>query len=155
VSCNDHLVSHAAIATAEVAGYIACCWPNADCQNGQTILHLSLYTQLVVIAMAYAANLLVFLAERPQSSASNHAKVAVGASAFDILPTRGMLNAGESRTVEFAYYARPGQKASTNAVCEVEGGPTYTLPVTADSNAIKYVCLIGGHAQCPDRQSPH
>ncbi|KAL0040642.1 hypothetical protein WJX79_000331 [Trebouxia sp. C0005] len=76
--------------------------------------------------------------ELPQSSASNQAKIAVGASAFDILPTRGMLKAGESRTVEFAYYARRGQKASTNAVCEVEGGPTYTLPVTADSNAIKY-----------------
>ena len=116
-------------------------------------MNLSLDTQLVVIAIANAADMLVFLAERPHSSASHHAKV--GASAFDILPTRGMLNAGESRTVEFAYYARPGQKASTNAVCEVEGGPTYTLPVTADSNAIKYVCLIGGHAQCPDRQSPH
>jgi hypothetical protein len=116
-------------------------------------LHLSLYTQLVVIAIAYEADLRVFLAERPQSSASNHAKVAVGASAFDILPTRGMLKAGESRTVEFAYYARPGQKASTNAVCEVEGGPTYTLPVTADSNAIKYVCPIG--AQYPDSWSSH
>lgn len=111
-----------------------------------TTFHLSLYTQLVLIAIAQEADLLVFLADGPQSSASNHAKVAVGASAFDILPTRGMLKAGESRTVEFAYYARPGQKASTNAVCEVEGGPTYTLPVTADSNAIKYICPIGGRA---------
>lgn len=114
-------------------------------------LHLSMYAHLVVIAIAYAANLFVFLAELPQSSASNQAKIAVGASAFDILPTRGMLKAGESRTVEFAYYARRGQKASTNAVCEVEGGPTYTLPVTADSNAIKYGCPVGSRAQCPDR----
>jgi len=121
--------------------------------NMHASLHLSRCTQLVVIAIAYEADLRVFLAERPQSSASNHAKVAVGASAFDILPTRGMLKAGESRTVEFAYYARPGQKASTNAVCEVEGGPTYTLPVTADSNAIKYVCPIG--AQYPDSWSSH
>lgn len=76
-------------------------------------------------------------AERPESAASNHARIAVGASAFDILPTRGVLQAGQSRTVEFAYYARPGQKASTSAVCDVEGGPTYALPVSADSNAIK------------------
>ena len=80
----------------------------------------------------------VCCAERPDSSASNRAKIAVGASAFDILPTRGVLKAGQSCTVEFAYYARPGQKASTTAVCDVEGGPTYTLPVSADSNAIKY-----------------
>ena len=79
----------------------------------------------------------MWLADRPDSSASNHSRIAVGASAFDILPTRGVLKAGQSRTVEFAYYARPGQKASTSAVCDVDGGPTYTLPVTADSNAIK------------------
>ena len=72
------------------------------------------------------------------SATSNHGKTAVGASAFDILPTRGVLKAGHSRTVEFAYYARPGQKAATDAVCDVEGGPSYTMPVTADSNAIKY-----------------
>ena len=77
-------------------------------------------------------------AERPDSSASSRGKIAVGASAFDILPTRGVLEAGQTCTVEFAYYARPGQKASTTAVCDVEGGPTYTLPVSADSNAIKY-----------------
>ena len=77
------------------------------------------------------------LAERPNSSPSNHGKTLAGASAFDILPTRGVLKAGQSQSVEFAYYARPGQKASTNAVCDVEGGPTYTLPGTADSSAIK------------------
>lgn len=77
-------------------------------------------------------------AERPDSSASTHGRTAVGASAFDILPTRGVLEAGQTCTVEFAYYARPGQKASATAVCDVEGGPTYSLPVSADSNAIKY-----------------
>ena len=88
-------------------------------------------------------------AERPDSSASNHARIAVGASAFDILPTQGVLKAGQTCTIEFAYYARPGQKASTTAVCEVEGGPTYTLPVSADSNAIKYMswssCMAFDH----------
>lgn len=77
-------------------------------------------------------------AERPDSSASSRARIAVGATAFDILPTRGVLEAGQTCIVEFAYYARPGQMASTTAVCSVEGGPTYTLPVSADSNAIKY-----------------
>ena len=76
-------------------------------------------------------------AARPDSSASNHAKLAVGASAFDILPIRGVLRAGQMFPVEFAYYARPGQKASSTAVCEVDGGPTYMLSVAADSNAIK------------------
>ena len=80
---------------------------------------------------------LCLTADVPSSSASNHGKTLAGASAFDILPTRGVLKAGQSQPVEFAYYARPGQKASTNAVCDVEGGPTYTVPVNADSNAIK------------------
>lgn len=86
------------------------------------------------------------VADCPDSSASSHGKVAVGASAFDILPTRGVLKAGQTQAVEFAYYARPGEKAAATAVCEVEGGPTYTLPVSADSNAIKYrlltICIL-------------
>ena len=80
----------------------------------------------------------VCCAGRPDSSASTRGRVAVGASAFDILPTRGVLEAGQTCTVEFAYYARPRQKASATAVCDVEGGPTYSLPISADSNAIKY-----------------
>lgn len=89
-------------------------------------------------AQAGFSSLAACCAERPDSSASSRGRLAIGASAFDILPTRGVLEAGQKCTVEFAYYARPGQKASTTAVCDVEGGPTYTLPVSADSNAIKY-----------------
>lgn len=96
-------------------------------------------TGLYIMSMSCVT---LYHAERPDSSASNHARITVGASAFDILPTRGVLKAGQTCTIEFAYYARPGQKASTTAVCEVEGGPTYTLLVSADSNAIKYTSFF-------------
>ena len=64
-------------------------------------------------------------------------RTVAGADAFDILPTRGRLAAGCSQVMECSYYALPGQRAAALAVCEVEGGPSYRLPMSAESNAIK------------------
>lgn len=57
--------------------------------------------------------------------------------AFDILPIRGVLPAGQSEIVEFSYFAFPNQKMTGTALCEIEGGPTYEMPFSAESNAIR------------------
>lgn len=126
----------------------AICWPS---MSFPTTFRMPKYCKRASFSSPTAC-----CAERPDSSASSRARIAVGASAFDILPTRGVLEAGQKCIVEFAYYARPGQKASTTAVCSVEGGPTYTLPVSADSNAIKYrpptMCMHATTHCVPDVQ---
>lgn len=77
-------------------------------------------------------------ADRPDSSRSvARLKPLAGAEAFDILPTKGTLGAGQSQCIECAYYALPGQRAAALAVCQVEGGPSYRLPLSAESNAMK------------------
>lgn len=103
------------------------------------MLHLAVLCCCVVDAGLTQTHVVWHGAERPGSGASTlqPPKVAAGAAAFDILPTRGVLRAGQSCEVEFSYYALPGQKAYARAVCDVEGGPQYALPVSADSNAIK------------------
>ena len=57
---------------------------------------------------------------------------------FDILPTSGVVPAGEKCEVEFTFFAQQGTRAAATAVCEVTGGPTYEIPITADSSVIKY-----------------
>ena len=77
-------------------------------------------------------------ADQPDSSRSTaRLKPPAGAEAFDILPTQGTLGAGQSQCIECAYYALPGQRAAALAVCQVEGGPSYRLPLSAESNAMK------------------
>ena len=44
---------------------------------------------------------------------------------FDILPVSGILNPGESETVEFTFYAGHGMSYNGIAVCSIEGGPDY------------------------------
>ncbi|GBG78218.1 hypothetical protein CBR_g26251 [Chara braunii] len=57
---------------------------------------------------------------------------------FDLIPIRGCLKPGESEVMEFTYHALEGCRARTLAVCEVEGGPAYEIPVQAESGAIEY-----------------
>ena len=57
---------------------------------------------------------------------------------FDILPMRGIIPAGEKCDIEFTFFAQQGTRASAIAICEVAGGPTYEIPITADSSIIKY-----------------
>ncbi|GMH35419.1 hypothetical protein BSKO_03287 [Bryopsis sp. KO-2023] len=57
---------------------------------------------------------------------------------FDILPIKGVLEPGEVERMEFSYFAYPGQKSSAIAVCHVDGGPDYEMPLIAESNSIKF-----------------
>ena len=58
--------------------------------------------------------------------------------AFDILPIRGFLEAGASETVELLYKGGHAAKARATAICEVVGGPTYELPLSADTSEVQY-----------------
>jgi hydrocephalus-inducing protein len=57
---------------------------------------------------------------------------------FDVMPIRGLLRAGEEETMVFSFFAYPGIRATCNAMCQVEGGPTYTITLAGESNNIKY-----------------
>ncbi|EFJ42226.1 hypothetical protein VOLCADRAFT_67248 [Volvox carteri f. nagariensis] len=57
---------------------------------------------------------------------------------FDVMPIRGVLRPGEAETMTFSFFAYPGVKASCSAVCQVEGGPAYTVHMSGESNNIKY-----------------
>jgi hydrocephalus-inducing protein len=60
------------------------------------------------------------------------------AQLFDILPIKGLLRPGETETVNFSFFAFPGVKAAASAICLVEGGPSYTVSMSGESNYIKY-----------------
>ena len=60
------------------------------------------------------------------------------AQLFDILPIKGLLRPGEVETVNFSFFAFPGVKAAASALCLVEGGPSYTVSMSGESNYIKY-----------------
>lgn len=51
----------------------------------------------------------------------------LSSSAFDLLPIRGSLGAGESESAEVSFYAYPGCRAAAVAVCHVAGGPDYQV----------------------------
>ncbi|PNH08880.1 Hydrocephalus-inducing protein [Tetrabaena socialis] len=57
---------------------------------------------------------------------------------FDVMPIRGVLRPGEAEVMTFSFFAYPGVKASCAAVCQVEGGPAYTVAISGESNNIKY-----------------
>jgi hydrocephalus-inducing protein len=57
---------------------------------------------------------------------------------FDILPVNGVLRPGQTETITCAFFAFPGVKASATAMCLVEGGPTYQVSMSGESNNIKY-----------------
>jgi len=57
---------------------------------------------------------------------------------FDILPVSGILHPGESETVEFTYYAGHGMTYNGIAVCSIEGGPDYQIPLAGESSFVSY-----------------
>ena len=57
---------------------------------------------------------------------------------FDILPVSGILQPGQSENVEFTFYSGKGISYSGMAVCSVDGGPDYDVPITGDSNYVSY-----------------
>jgi hydrocephalus-inducing protein len=57
---------------------------------------------------------------------------------FDILPVSGRLEPGQEENVEFTYQAGNGILYNGVAVCSVDGGPDYEVPITGDSNEVQY-----------------
>ena len=57
---------------------------------------------------------------------------------FDILPVSGILQPGETENVEFTFYAGNGLNYQGMAVCSVDGGPDYDVPITGDSSFVSY-----------------
>lgn len=57
---------------------------------------------------------------------------------FDILPVSGILKEGETETVEFTYYAGHGMMHNAIAVCSVDGGPDYQVPLVGEASYISY-----------------
>ncbi|KAI5082267.1 hypothetical protein GOP47_0002010 [Adiantum capillus-veneris] len=57
---------------------------------------------------------------------------------FDILPIRGYLEPGEEEKVEISFNAYPGYECHTRAICEVEGGPQYSIVLEAETGLLSY-----------------
>ncbi|KAJ3115022.1 hypothetical protein HDU96_001327 [Phlyctochytrium bullatum] len=57
---------------------------------------------------------------------------------FDILPTRGTLQPGETELVEVTFNGHSGGTYSVTALCDVVGGPKYELVVKGEASTIEY-----------------
>jgi hydrocephalus-inducing protein len=57
---------------------------------------------------------------------------------FDILPVSGILLPGQTETVEFTFYAGHGMKYNGIAVCSVDGGPDYQVPLMGESSFVSH-----------------
>lgn len=57
---------------------------------------------------------------------------------FDILPVSGILMPGQTETVEFTYYSGHGLTYNGIAVCSVDGGPDYEVPIIGESSFVTY-----------------
>jgi hydrocephalus-inducing protein len=65
-------------------------------------------------------------------------KAATPEQVFDILPIRGFLQPGEEEVVEVSYFAAAHSHIAAVAVCEVQGGPSYDVRLSADAASIRY-----------------
>ncbi|KAF8564659.1 hypothetical protein P879_04214 [Paragonimus westermani] len=57
---------------------------------------------------------------------------------FDITPLYGELAAGETQSMSFVFYGHADIEASITAMCEVEGGPTYTMEISGGASYVDY-----------------
>ncbi|GAA47251.1 hydrocephalus-inducing protein homolog, partial [Clonorchis sinensis] len=57
---------------------------------------------------------------------------------FDITPVFGELAPGATQSVSFVFYGHADIEASVRAICEVDGGPTYTMEVSGGASQIRY-----------------
>jgi hydrocephalus-inducing protein len=58
---------------------------------------------------------------------------------FDILPMRGTLQPGQTEDIEFVFHGHSeGSKVKAMAVCEVEGGPSYQVPLHGEASSVVY-----------------
>ena len=57
---------------------------------------------------------------------------------FDILPVSGVLQPGQTENVEFTFYAGHGLSYNGIALCSVDGGPDYEVPIMGDSSFVNF-----------------
>jgi hydrocephalus-inducing protein len=57
---------------------------------------------------------------------------------FDILPVSGRLMPGQSENVEFTFQAGHGLLYNGIAVCSVDGGPDYEVPILGESSFVDF-----------------
>jgi hydrocephalus-inducing protein len=57
---------------------------------------------------------------------------------FDILPVSGRLEPGQQENVEFTYQAGNALLYNGIAVCSVDGGPDYEVPIIGDSSNVSF-----------------
>jgi hydrocephalus-inducing protein len=57
---------------------------------------------------------------------------------FDILPVSGRLEPGQTENVEFTFQAGNGLLYNGVAVCSVDGGPDYEVPIVGESSYVAF-----------------
>ncbi|KAG7468631.1 hypothetical protein MATL_G00145140 [Megalops atlanticus] len=57
---------------------------------------------------------------------------------FDILPLHGVLQPGESQQVTFTFYGHADMSSQVLALCQVEDGPTYEIPLRGEASLLTY-----------------
>ncbi|KAJ3215867.1 hypothetical protein HDU67_010224 [Dinochytrium kinnereticum] len=57
---------------------------------------------------------------------------------FDVMPTRGTLQPGESEVVEVTFYGHSGGLYNVTALCDVVGGPKYEVAIRGEASVIEY-----------------
>jgi hydrocephalus-inducing protein len=77
------------------------------------------------------------------SSSSNHYSSSAASMvplnhAFDILPIRSQLQPGENEDIEFVYYGHANARIAGRCICEVLGGPDYTLELSGEASNIGF-----------------
>lgn len=65
-----------------------------------------------------------------------------GPEAFDISPGQGILQPKQEVDLDFCFYAPEYSNARAVAVCDVEKGPTYKIPLSAATGDIRQVANV-------------
>ena len=76
--------------------------------------------------------------ESPDKKKKKKSKALPINEVFDILPVSGMLLPGQTETVEYTFYAGHGLLYNGVAVCSVDGGPDYEVPIVGESSFVSY-----------------
>ncbi len=76
--------------------------------------------------------------KKSKKKKGNKQKVLPINEVFDILPVSGVLSPGQTETVEFTYYSGHGLTYNGIAVCSVDGGPDYEVPIIGESSTVGY-----------------
>ena len=101
------------------------------CVLNDTLKYVTLRVMNVgILSAAYEWSIL----EPPTTKNSRLAKGRL----LDILPFRSVLLPGASEEVRFSMLGAPNQKIASMAVCTVEGGPEYKIPLTGEASAVSF-----------------